>query len=166
MTFGLRCSAPACRSHPASLPVRVPSVEGLPPASFGFASRLRLAVQLRLPSSAPIGSFHPIRFCPCWAHAAAASQAASGDWRFCCADVGQASACAGLLAPLRRPHRPPLEAEQRGQGPRAGRGPWPRAWPRACPTVLCVISNSLCASPPRQFLESSSRVRFGSRFAP
>jgi hypothetical protein len=24
-----------------------------------------------LPSSAPIGSFHPIRFCPCWAHAAA-----------------------------------------------------------------------------------------------
>jgi hypothetical protein len=22
-----------------------------------------------LPSSAPIGSFHPIRFCPCWAHA-------------------------------------------------------------------------------------------------
>ncbi len=35
--------------------------------------RLRLAatpcVSLRLPSSAPIGSFHPIRFCPCWAHA-------------------------------------------------------------------------------------------------
>ncbi len=34
--------------------------------------RLRLAatpcVSLRLPSSAPIGSFHPIRFCPCWAH--------------------------------------------------------------------------------------------------
>jgi flavin reductase (DIM6/NTAB) family NADH-FMN oxidoreductase RutF len=23
---------------------------------------------LRLPSSAPIGSFHPMRFCPCWAH--------------------------------------------------------------------------------------------------
>src|SRR5271167_5160125 len=23
---------------------------------------------LRLPSSAPIGSFHPTRFCPCWAH--------------------------------------------------------------------------------------------------
>jgi hypothetical protein len=21
-----------------------------------------------LPSSAPIGSFHPTRFCPCWAH--------------------------------------------------------------------------------------------------
>ena len=41
----------------------------------GFATRffrLRLAVtpcvSLRLPSSVPIGSFHPIRFCPCWAH--------------------------------------------------------------------------------------------------
>jgi len=34
--------------------------------------RLPLAVtpcvSLRLPSSAPIGSFHPTRFCPCWAH--------------------------------------------------------------------------------------------------
>jgi len=70
MTFGLRCSEPARRPHPASLPVRVPTVEGLPPASFSFASQLRLAVRLRLPSSAPIGSFHPIRFCPCWAHSA------------------------------------------------------------------------------------------------
>ena len=25
-------------------------------------------VSLRLPSSAPVGSFHPTRFCPCWAH--------------------------------------------------------------------------------------------------
>src|SRR5258707_14211175 len=58
---------------------------GLPPApgltadfcSYGreFATRffqLHLAatpcVSLRLPSPAPIGSFHPIRFCPCWAH--------------------------------------------------------------------------------------------------
>ena len=40
MTFGLRCSEPACRPHPASLPVRVPTVEGLPSASFSFASRL------------------------------------------------------------------------------------------------------------------------------
>ena len=32
---------PACRPHPASLPVRVPAVEGLPPASFSFTSRLR-----------------------------------------------------------------------------------------------------------------------------
>jgi hypothetical protein len=71
MIFGLRCSAPACRPHPASLPVRVPTVEGLPAASFSFTSRLRLAVRLRLPSSVPIGSFHPTRFCPCWAHAAA-----------------------------------------------------------------------------------------------
>src|SRR5438067_7691994 len=71
MTFGLRCSGPACRPHPASLPVRVPTVESLPPASFSFASRLHLAVRLRLPSSAPVGSFHPTRFCPCRAHPAA-----------------------------------------------------------------------------------------------
>src|SRR6266849_72693 len=43
MTFGLRCSQPACRPHQASLPVRVPAVESLLRASFGFASRLRLA---------------------------------------------------------------------------------------------------------------------------
>ena len=70
MIFGLRCSGAACRPHPASLPVRVPAVESLLSASFSFASRLRLAFSLRLPSSAPIGSFHPIRFCPCWAHPA------------------------------------------------------------------------------------------------
>jgi hypothetical protein len=38
--------------------------------------QLRLAatpcVSPRLPSSVPIGSFHPIRFCPCWAHPARA----------------------------------------------------------------------------------------------
>ena len=45
MTFGLRCSQPACRPHPASLPVRVPTVEALLPASFSFTSRLRLAVR-------------------------------------------------------------------------------------------------------------------------
>jgi len=41
MTFGLRRSQPtgrAPRPHLASLPVRVPTVEGLPRASFGFAS--------------------------------------------------------------------------------------------------------------------------------
>jgi len=46
-------------------------------SSYGreFATRffqLRLAAtscaSLRLPSSAPVGSFHPTRFCPCWAH--------------------------------------------------------------------------------------------------
>src|SRR5258708_3824747 len=68
MTFGLRCCQPACRPHQASLPVRVPTVESLLSASFSFTSRLRLAVSLRLPSSAPVGSFHPTRFCPCWAH--------------------------------------------------------------------------------------------------
>ena len=44
MTFGLRCYQPASRPHPASLPVRVPAVESLLPASFSFTSRLRLAV--------------------------------------------------------------------------------------------------------------------------
>ena len=43
MTFGLRCGSPACRPHPASLPVRVPTVEGLLHAAFSFTSRLRLA---------------------------------------------------------------------------------------------------------------------------
>jgi hypothetical protein len=38
------------------------------PLLSAFVSRLGLAVSLRLPSSAPIGSFHPIRLCPCWAH--------------------------------------------------------------------------------------------------
>jgi hypothetical protein len=79
MIFGLRCSGPACRPHPASLPIRVPTVEGLLPASFSFTSRLRLAVRLRLRSSVPIGSFHPTRFCPCWAHPAAAFQAALSE---------------------------------------------------------------------------------------
>src|SRR6185437_14702873 len=45
------------------------------PLLSAFASRLGLAVRLRLPSSAPIGSFHPIRFCPCWAHPARAPAA-------------------------------------------------------------------------------------------
>src|SRR6202035_4528424 len=63
----------------------LPLPAGLPPASsltasscsYGreFATRffqLHLTatpcVSLRLPSSAPVGSFHPTRFCPCWAH--------------------------------------------------------------------------------------------------
>src|ERR1700686_3338985 len=70
MIVGLRGSGPACRPHPASLPSS---------CTYGreFATRffqLRLAatpcVSLRLPSSAPIGSFHPTRFRPCWAHSA------------------------------------------------------------------------------------------------
>jgi hypothetical protein len=43
MTLGLRCSQPACRPHPASLPIRVPTVESLLRASFRLASRLRFA---------------------------------------------------------------------------------------------------------------------------
>ena len=54
MTFGLRRSQPACRPHPASLPVRVPAVEGLLRASFSFTSRLRPA--LRYLAGAVIGS--------------------------------------------------------------------------------------------------------------
>ena len=56
MTFGLRCSQPACRPHPASLPVCVPAVESLLPASFGFTSRLRLAVRY--------GCRHRLRLAP------------------------------------------------------------------------------------------------------
>ena len=48
--------APACRPHPASLPVRVPTVEGLLPASFSFTSRLRLAVRY--------GCHHRLRLAP------------------------------------------------------------------------------------------------------
>src|ERR1039458_2422882 len=49
MTFGLCCSQPACRPHPASLPVRVPPVEGLLRASFGCYT-------LRFATVAVIGS--------------------------------------------------------------------------------------------------------------
>src|ERR1039457_4764969 len=72
MTFGLRCSQPARRPHPASLPIRVPTVEGLLHASFGFPLQLSPSVapcvSLRLSSSTPSSSFHLDRFCPCWAH--------------------------------------------------------------------------------------------------
>jgi hypothetical protein len=56
MTFGLRCSRPARRPHPASLPVRVPAVEGLLRASFSFTSRLRLAFRY--------GCRHRLRLAP------------------------------------------------------------------------------------------------------
>ena len=60
-------------------PASLPPASGLTATfcSYGrrFATRffqLHLAatpcVSLRLPSSAPVGSFHPTRFCPCWAH--------------------------------------------------------------------------------------------------
>ena len=49
MSFGLRCCWPACRPHPASLPVRVPTVESLLRASFSFTSRLRLALHYGCP---------------------------------------------------------------------------------------------------------------------
>ena len=60
-------------------PASLPPAPGLTASSCSysrkFATRffqLHLAatpcVSLRLPSSAPVGSFHPTRFCPCWAH--------------------------------------------------------------------------------------------------
>jgi hypothetical protein len=56
MTLGLCCSQPACRPRPASLPIRVPTVESLLSASFGFTSRLRLAVHY--------GCRHRLRLAP------------------------------------------------------------------------------------------------------
>src|SRR5260370_8970559 len=68
MKFGLCCSQPARRPH-----------IGLTASSYPYGRefalrcfRLRLAATpcglLRLPSSVPVGSFHPTRFCSCWAH--------------------------------------------------------------------------------------------------
>ena len=88
----------------------------LPPApgltasscSYGreFASRffqLRLAAtpcgSLRLPSSAPVGSFHPTRFRPCWAHSAADCQSASSPGR-------HLPLCSPLPSPLPPPSSP------------------------------------------------------------
>ena len=58
------------REHPlpASLPVRVPTVVSLPPASFSLASRLRLAVRLRLVPSPPLRTLQRNRYSPCRAH--------------------------------------------------------------------------------------------------
>ena len=56
MTLGLRCAEPACRPHPASLPVRLSTVENLLRASFSFASRLRLAFRY--------GCRHRLRLAP------------------------------------------------------------------------------------------------------
>ncbi len=56
MTFGLRCSQPARRPHPASLPICVPTVESLLRASFSFTSRLRLAFRY--------GCRHRLRLAP------------------------------------------------------------------------------------------------------
>ena len=54
---GLRCSGPACRPHPASLPVRVPAVETLLRASFSFTSRLRLAFRYGCPHRLRLAPF-------------------------------------------------------------------------------------------------------------
>ena len=64
----LRCSWPARRPYAASLPVRVPTVEVLPSASFSFTSRLRLAGWLRLAPSPPSSSFQLDRSSPCREH--------------------------------------------------------------------------------------------------
>ncbi len=56
MIFGLRCSGPARRLHPASLPVHVLTVDSLLRASFSFPSRFGLAFRygcLHRPRLAP-----------------------------------------------------------------------------------------------------------------
>src|SRR5271166_992694 len=59
----------ARRPHPASLPVRVPTVAPLPRASFDSRSHdPLLALRLRLPPPVPMISFHIISSDPCRAH--------------------------------------------------------------------------------------------------
>jgi hypothetical protein len=72
-------------------PASLPPAPGLAASSCSYGRRfatrffrLHLAatpcVSLRLPSSAPIGSFHPIRFCPCWAHTGCAAGVVAARW--------------------------------------------------------------------------------------
>ena len=56
-------------------PANSPPAPGLAASSCSYGRefatrffRLTPCVSLRLPSSVPVGSFHPTRFCPCWAH--------------------------------------------------------------------------------------------------
>ena len=68
MKFGLCCSQPARRPH-----IGLTASSSTYGRRFAFRCfQLRLAATpcgwLRLPSSVPVGSFHPTRFCPCWAH--------------------------------------------------------------------------------------------------
>src|SRR5208337_847081 len=64
----------ARRPHPASLPVRVPTVAPLPCASFDSRSHdPLLALRLRLPPPVPMISFHIISSDPCRAHQGPAS---------------------------------------------------------------------------------------------
>src|ERR1035438_9521221 len=83
MTFGLRCSQPARRPHPASLPFRVPTVESLLRASFGFPLAATPCASLRLSSSTPSSSFRLDRFCPCWAQWGRRSPPAKGRLTTC-----------------------------------------------------------------------------------
>ncbi len=55
-------SSPAHRPCPISLPVPFPAVVGLPPASFRFTSRLRLALRLRLVPSPPFRTLQLNRY--------------------------------------------------------------------------------------------------------
>src|ERR1019366_1320265 len=60
---------PDMPSNPALQSEHRPAILGQlvvpPPAAYILPPG---CVSLRLPSSAPVGSFHPTRFCPCWAH--------------------------------------------------------------------------------------------------
>src|ERR1017187_5324274 len=57
---------------PASLPPTPGLTAGIvflrSKVCYALPSVVTPCVSLRLPSSAPVGSFHPTRFCPCWAH--------------------------------------------------------------------------------------------------
>ena len=86
MTLGLRLCSPARPRSPASLPVRVPTVAGLPAALWVSPSRFPPGRSATVGVITPSGTFHPERFGTCQAHerrrpvaGALALQAGHGD---------------------------------------------------------------------------------------
>ena len=75
MTLGLRLYSPARPRSPASLPVRVPTVEGLPPALWVSPLRFPLGRSATVVVITPSGTFHPKRFGTCQAHECARPRA-------------------------------------------------------------------------------------------
>ena len=78
MTVGLRVYSPARPLNPASLPVRVPTVESLPPTLSGGPSRFRPGLRLRLLSSTPSGTLIPLEPAPAGHTSAPRSRGALG----------------------------------------------------------------------------------------
>ena len=68
MTIGLCCSQPARRPHLGLTASWCTYGRRFAPRFFPLHLAATRCGSLRLPSSAPVGSFHPTRFCPCWAH--------------------------------------------------------------------------------------------------